>query len=973
MCTFYTKNIAHMSSKKIFTTFLSLCFFFTSEAQLLKWSPSFIQENSNTVTITADAKFGNKGIFDHTPATDVYVHIGAITNLSTGASNWKYVKFDWGTPNPAANAASSGANQWTFTINGGLRNFFGITNSVERIQKIAILFRSGNGNKVLRNDDASDMYIPVYDNGNFARIDEPVSKPTYIRTISAIDKQFGDQLTITGNTNNTGNLRILHNNTVIGTATGATTLTASTTLNQGGTQKFIFEATFSGNSIVTDSLQFFLPGPAVVAPIPDGIGEGITYLPGDTAAYLVLYAPGKTRVALIGDFNNWTETQEGQMNKTPDGNRFWIRIGKLIAGAEYAYQFLIDGALRIADYNTELVLDPNNDNTIPVATFPSLKPYPTNKTTGIVSVLQPGKPKYNWKIQNFKRPNKENLIVYEVLLRDFLTNRNYKTLKDSIPYFKRLGINAIELMPVSEFEGNLSWGYNPNYFFALDKFYGSETAFKEFIDACHEQGIAVIIDMVMNHAFGTSPHALMYWDGANNKPAIDNPWLNPDAKHPFNVGYDFNHESNATKELVTRVARHWLTKYNLDGFRWDLSKGFTQTNNPNNVAAWGAYDASRVAIWKRIYDSTQSISPGSYCILEHFADNAEERELANYGMMFWGNNNFKFNEATMGYLSNSDFSDISAMRKGWNQHHLIGYMESHDEERLMYRNLRNGNQVGVYNTRDTLTALKRMGEAAAFWAMLPGPKMLWQFGELGFPFSINTCINGTVSENCRLDNKVPVWGYYNDPFKRGLFDVYANLLRLRMNPSFINTFTQKQFTMDFSGAVKTLQINDDSLKIVVVGNFDLSAKTATVNFPISGTWYSYLTKTSINVSGTSANVTLQPGEYHVYLNKDLSNTLVTSIRNNTYTTLTGDFNLYPNPVKNGTKLTYELKKSGEVFIDIQDILGTKISRVFSGLKSAGKHELVLPPSAINQLAGKKGPFLLTLRTSNELKTIKFIL
>lgn len=961
-----------MNSKKIFIAIFFIASTLTLKAQLLRWSPSFIQENSASVTITADAKFGNKGLFDHTPATDVYVHIGAITNLSTGASNWKFVKFEWGTANPLANAPSSGANQWTYTINGGLRNFFGITNSVEKIQKIAILFRSGNGNKVLRNDDASDMYVPVYDNGNFARIDEPVSKPTYIRTLVANDKQFGDQLTITGNTNNVANLSIIHNNKVIGTANSATSLSANATLNEGGNQKFIFEATFAGNSVVTDSLQFFLPGPAVTAPLPNGIGDGVTYLPGDTAAYLVLYAPGKTRVAVLGDFNNWTETQEGQMNKTPEGDRFWIRIGKLIPSAEYAYQFLIDGSIRVADYNTELVLDPNNDNTIPVATYPNLKLYPTNKTTGIISVLQPGKAKYNWKVTNFKRPNKENLIVYEVLLRDFLSNRNFKTLKDSIGYFKRLGINAIELMPVSEFEGNLSWGYNPNYFFALDKYYGTENSFKEFIDACHEQGIAVIMDMVMNHAFGTSPQALMYWDGANNKPSVDNPWLNPDAKHPFNVGYDFNHESNATKDLVARVVRHWLTKYNIDGFRWDLSKGFTQTNNPNNAAAWGAYDASRVAIWKRIYDSTQSVTPGSYCILEHFADNAEERELANYGMMFWGNNNFKFNEATMGYLSNSDFSDISAMRKGWNQHHLIGYMESHDEERLMYRNLNNGNQLGSYSTKDSLVALKRMGEAAAFWAMIPGPKMIWQFGELGFPFSINTCSNGTVSENCRLDNKNPVWGYYNDPFKRGLFDVYANLLRLRINPSYFSTFTQKQFTADLSGAIKTLAINDDSLKVVVVGNFDLSAKTVTVNFPIAGTWYSYLTKTSINVSGASASVTLQPGEYHVYLNKDLSNTLVTSIFTPSNNIMTGEFKLYPNPVKNGSILKYELKKAGEVYIEIQDINGSKISKLFSGIKPAGKHELLFNPSIINHLNGKNGPFLVIIRTANEHKTIKFI-
>ncbi|MEY3178596.1 MAG: hypothetical protein RJB42_837, partial [Bacteroidota bacterium] len=232
-----------MNSKKIFAVFFTLSLVFTSQAQLLKWSPSFIQENSSSVTITADARLGNKGLFDHTPATDVYVHIGAITNLSTGASNWKFVKFDWGTANPAANAASSGANQWTFTINGGLRNFFGITNPVEKIQKIAILFRSGNGNKVLRNDDASDMYVPVYDNGNFARIDEPVSKPTYIRTLVALDKQFGDQLTITGNTNSNANLSIIHNNKIVGTANAASTLTATTTLNEGGNQKIFFEAT----------------------------------------------------------------------------------------------------------------------------------------------------------------------------------------------------------------------------------------------------------------------------------------------------------------------------------------------------------------------------------------------------------------------------------------------------------------------------------------------------------------------------------------------------------------------------------------------------------------------------------------------------------------------------------------------------------------------------------------------------------
>lgn len=101
-------------------------------------------------------------------------------------------------------------------------------------------------------------------------------------------------------------------------------------------------------------------------------------------------------------------------------------------------------------------------------------------------------------------------------------------------------------------------------------------AIKEFIDSAHAKGIAVIMDMVLNHVFGSSPLAQMYWDSKASAPAANNPWLNTVAKHPFNVGNDFNHESPATKQLVSNVVKHWLTQYHIDGFRWDLSKGFTQ-------------------------------------------------------------------------------------------------------------------------------------------------------------------------------------------------------------------------------------------------------------------------------------------------------------------------------------------------------------------------------------------------------------
>ena len=943
-----------------------------SEAQVLKWTPSFIQEGSSDIRITCNANFGNKGLIDYSVASDVYIHIGAITNKSSGSADWKYAPFVWGSINTAANATNSGVNEWSFNISGGLRSFFKITDPNEKIQKIAVLFRSGNGKLALRNENGTDMYIPIYDNGLYARIDNPISNPTYIRSISTINKKIGDNITITGSASLPSNISITHNGNMLKSSKDATTISTNTTISLAGTQKFILEST-SGNTTAKDSVSFFVPGPAIIEPLPIGIVDGINYEKGDSSVVLVLYAPEKTGISVVGDFNDWTETTAGQMRKTPDGKRFWLRINGLKSGTEYAYQYIIDGGLKIADYNAEKILDPDNDSYIPAATYPNLKQYPSTKTTGIVSVLQPGKIPYVWKVNDFKRPEKQNLVIYEILIRDFLQTRNFQTLKDTIPYLKRLGINAIELMPFSEFEGNLSWGYNPNFFFAPDKFYGTENAIKDFIDACHQQGIAVIMDMVLNHCFGSSPLAKMYWDGINNQPASNNPWLNRTATHPYSVGYDFNHEAQPTKELTARVIRHWMTKYNLDGIRWDLSKGFTQTNNPDKVEAWGNYDASRVSTWKRIFDTMQIVSPKSYCILEHFADNSEEKELSDYGMMFWGNGNYNFNQATMGYNTDSDFSGISSEKRGWTNRNLIGYMESHDEERLMFKNIMYGNSSGSYNVKDSIIGLKRNGMAAAFWAMMPGPKMIWQFGEMGFPYSINTCTNGTVNTNCRLDNKIPAWETYQHPFKRGLFDVYSNLLRIRLKSNYLSTFITNKYTLNSGSLFKSLVINDDSLKIVVVGNFDVTSKSSTISFPTDGTWYSYLTGTNLNISGGTSNITLQAGEYHVYLNKDLSSNLVTSIRGTQIEPLNADIKIYPNPVSSTATITYNLTRMGKTEIDLLSMGGQKITTLFKGVQSPGNKVFILDQKAVQAIKLLPGTFIIRVTNSERMESKKMVI
>jgi 1,4-alpha-glucan branching enzyme len=586
--------------------------------------------------------------------------------------------------------------------------------------------------------------------------------------------------------------------------------------------------------------------------VPSGAADGVTFINSGKTAIFNLYAPEKTSVAVIGDFNNWQATA---MQKTPDGKRWWVQVDNLDASKEYAYQYLIDNSLKVADPYCQKVLDPNNDSFISADTYPNLMTYPTGKTTGIVSVMQANQPTYSWKNQAFVRPDKKNLVIYELHIRDFIAAHNYQTLKDTLSYLSNLGVNAIELMPVNEFEGNLSWGYNPSFFFAPDKYYGTKNALKAFIDECHSRGIAVIQDIVLNHAFGQSPMAQMYFNTAAGKPASNSPWFNMAATHPYNVGYDFNHESAATKYFAKNVMKFWMQEYKIDGFRFDLSKGFTQKNNPTDVNAWGAYDASRVAIWKDYNNYIKSIDANNfYVILEHFGGDQEEKELSNEGMLLWNNLNYNANEATMGWVATSNLNRVFYDQHTFTQpYNLVTYFESHDEERTMFKNINYGNTSGSYNVKDLATALKREEMLAMFLMSSPGPKMIWQFEELGY--DVNIDFNG------RTGDKPIRWNYTSEPNRKRLYNIYAKLIKMKIKNA---AFSATNPIYSVSGGVKTVQLNGGGVNVTIVGNFDVVSQTANVSFASAGTWHDNLAGTNVNIPSTTYSMTLAPGEYHVY-------------------------------------------------------------------------------------------------------------
>lgn len=905
------------------STLVFLVFARLLAAQIVWTDPVFPTPNL-PVTIYFDALQGTAGLANCN--CDVYLHTGLITSKSTSPSDWRYVVTSWGVANPAwkMTPLPGQPNRYSYTIGPSIVEYYGVTDPTETIEKLAFVFRNADGSKEGKDVGGADIFYEVYPNLEF-----------HISLISPSENVIfatpGQVIPVQGEATEEAHLSLYDNGVLIYSTFGKT-LTYDITVSDFNTHEIVFFGERNDTAFDVRSFTYLVPAAPTIEALPAGAEPGITYL-GDTAAIFALYAPGKEHVFLIGDFNNWKVHSDYQLKLTPDSTTWWIQIGALTPGQYYAFQYLVDGHLRIGDPYSELILDPANDAWIPEQTWPNLPPYPTGKTTGIASLIRPGAPDYNWQVNSFERPPKEKLVVYEILLRDFVEEHDFQHLMERLDYLAELGVNAIELMPVSEFDGNISWGYNPTYHYALDKYYGTPDALKALVDACHQRGIAVILDVVFNHAHEKSPLAMLYWNEAAHKPAPNNPWLNQDPTHDFNVFNDFNHESPATRFFVKKTLRHWLEEYHVDGFRFDLSKGFTQ--NVNGPWHAGNYDASRIAILKDYMDAVWQTSPGAYNILEHFTDWTEEKELVDYGAIVWGGFSIhnEYLEAAMGY--SSDLSVASYKSRGWQVPGLLAYMESHDEERMMYKNLHYGNGGPSYNIKNLPTALDRVELASTFFYTIPGPKMLWQFGELGYDFSINTCTNGTVNNNCRLDPKPIRWDYVYQPDRLDVYNTIRKLLWLRNNLQLLHT---TNFELDVSGFKKYIYLHSDTLEAVVLGNFGIGNATLNPNFPANGWYYEYLTGDSLEVSGNTS-LNLGPGEFRLYLSKKYqAPAYYTS--NKEVTPDLPELEVYPNPVGNNHFfLRITLPEAQHCQAVIHDLSGKRVTVLFDETLPAGENNL----------------------------------
>ena len=961
--------------KKIYILLLFIVSF-TSFSQV-SWQGGTNPDATSSATILFDKTGTGLATYSGT----IYAHTGVTLN----SAPWQNVKGTWAnnTTQPALTLVSG--NIYKLDLTPSILSFYNVSSGT--VTKINIVFRNAAGSA-----QSTDLTLDV---GAFqTTLTSPVENSTTIIN-------SGQNLSISAsNTNGNANYNLLVNGVSVTTASSSSFnyTDSNITINKN----YELQITQGATSFSKKFNVIVNPG-TVNQTMASGLEDGINYNSSDTSkATLVLNAPGKDFVYVAGSFNDWQPGSNYAMKKDASNGRFWIELNGLTAGTNYTYQYWVvdqtpstnsPALVKTADPFSTLVLSPFDDPYIPGVSYPNMPVYPAGQERE-VTVLQTGQTPYAWSsaTTNFVKPNKDNLVVYEVLIRDFDSNRNFQDLINKIDYFKNLNINAIELMPVMEFEGNESWGYNTSFHMALDKFYGTENKFKEFIDLCHQNGIAVILDVALNHSFGRNPMVRMWMKDADGDgwgdAASDNPYYNEFAKHSYGVGNDFNHitpqsgfssfypnypqySNNYTNYYTKRVVKHWIQEFKIDGFRWDLTKGFTQACSAGDDNCTNMEQPDRVAILKEYADYSWSLDNTQYVIFEHLGVDSEEQKWANYrigegkGIMMWGELTSPYTQLAEGYSTNSDITRMGHVSRGFTGKRLIGYPESHDKDRLVYSAKTFGNGAGAFPVNGNVTnSVKRMSAIGAISLLIPGPKMIWHFAELGMDNSIFTCNNGSVNSDydttpgdCKLDTKPqPQWtnNWLADPVRGLVYTNWAKMIALKKNNAVFNanysisgqggTNNNVRQRIYLYGAAAPLS------NVVILSNFSVANLDVIADFPFTGTWYNLMDNTTLSVTNTAMTINIDSGGFRIYGN-------AAALGLDNYNTI-NKIAISPNPSSNYFSVNSDINK-----LEIYSITGQLVKKFENQFENY--------QYSISDL--NKGVYLIkVVNSDNQEKTMKLI-
>ncbi len=880
-----------MKKLQLFLLAAFLLCFAGVQAQVVVSEPAIIQQGTQNIIIKFNAAEGNGGLKGVT--ADVYAHTGVITNKSISDSDWKYAP-QWLDNNAKYKLTNIGTNLWTLSISD-IRAYYGITDPTEQVQRLAFVFRNSTGSKQGKGGGDTDLFVDVYPDG--------LAVSATSNAVSNILTDANSNVTITATSTIAADLKLFMNTVdsqPIASATADKTL--SYTYNfPVGSYDIIAQASANG-SVERDTISFCHRGNSQAVNYSGTLKQGAT-VNGDGSVTFCLYAPAKSNVILVGEWDDYKVKNERLMNY--QGNRmFWTNVSGLDMNKDYAYYFIVDDNIIVADPYAKLILDPWSDKYINQNSiiYPDLKPFPAKVGNNIVAVFRGNEQKYNWSVTDFKAPSKENLIIYELLFRDFTDEKSVNAALAKLDYLANLGINAIELMPIMEFDGNESWGYNPNFYFAPDKAYGTKQDYQRFIDECHKRGIAVILDIVFNHTWGQHPWCKMYWDSANNRPSADNPFQNAVAPHAWSVGNDWKLENTDVQAYFCDVLKYWIEEYKVDGYRFDLVKGLANSATYAGDYDGNKYNESRIANMRKFSNAMHEANPNSVAIFESFISSAEESAMGEFGMS-WKKLNYNYSQAAMGYQNGSSFSGMES-KDG--KH--VGFMESHDEERVAYTQTANG-ATGIKGNVEI--SMRRLGANAAFAFLVPGAKMIWQFGELGYDLSLNYGGSNVAPKPTR-------WDYLNNEYRKGLYDSYSEIIRIRKNNPDLFSSTA-EFYPNYSqtdwngGRFITIRNQDHSKELVVVYNpnaqqriFEYTFNNQHSNYFINSK--SYNTTPSFNASTGKITV---PAHSYVVISNMADPTGVEDVISDDKNS--GKITIFPNPAADYVQIASDAVSAVEIF------------------------------------------------------------
>jgi 1,4-alpha-glucan branching enzyme len=550
---------------------------------------------------------------------------------------------------------------------------------------------------------------------------------------------------------------------------------------------------------------------------------------------------------------------------------------------------------------------------------------------------------YVWNTIGYQRPPRNKLVIYELNIGEFAGGyygkpggqATFSDLATLLLYFDSLGVNALELMPVTDYQllgqSGFSWGYDLSSFLSLEPAYGTPAQFKALVDSAHAHGIAIILDVVYNHL--NDPAALwqMQPDEATN-PYFKN--VNDLRPNEDNIPYfkDLDHWTPETQEIVYTALKMWIDVYKVDGFRYDYTQGIGWSTGDTTKGILGWSNRIRNEYNDSVYQIVEHL-PESPALIYYSGINAGWHD--SYRDEIFDEARYKSTSLTefenliigLGAYPGNDLPAVPATYA--NRTEPVNGNVNHDEQSLIY-------EMTNFQSVPLNEAIQRDKLYATFMFTSLGIPMLWQGMEFSEP-------RGWNDEGQKLAYRPVDWDLYPTVRGQSHYQYYHKLIQQRkFNPALYNGTLRKLYRYD-SPKVLVWGFEDagTGAKVMAVANMSGAERTvSSVPWLGTGTWYDIFTQNQFIAADTIvASVTISPYSALVYSNRsDSALGIITSVEEYSQQ-LPTEFTLsqnYPNPFNPETNFHFEIPVTQAgintpqfVSLKVYDVMGREVSSVLS--------------------------------------------